>query len=79
MSGEGVILGVSQKGKKFEITGIESAEKLEQDFTTILRSKNKFNVLINPRCAKYNIEREPSLAFFISSSEQKGLFLVLKT
>ena len=45
-AGGWVILGVTQKGKKFEITGVENPEKLEQDFTTVLRSKSKFNVLI---------------------------------
>jgi ATP-dependent DNA helicase RecG len=74
MSGGWVVLGVSQKGKKFEITGVENAEKLEQDFTTVLRSKSKFNVLINPQCKKYVVDGKNILAFFIPSSEQKPVY-----
>ncbi len=74
MSGGWVVLGVSQKGKKFEITGVENAEKLEQDFTTVLRSKSKFNVLINPQCKKYVVDGKIILAFFIPSSEQKPVY-----
>jgi ATP-dependent DNA helicase RecG len=67
-------LGVSQKGKKFKICGVEKPEKLEQDFTTVLRSRSKFNVLINPKCEKYDIDGKTVLAFFISSSEQKPVY-----
>ena len=38
-----IILGVSQKGQTFVTTGVDNAEKIEQDFTTVLRSGNKFN------------------------------------
>jgi ATP-dependent DNA helicase RecG len=73
-AGGWVILGVSQKGKKFEVCGVEKPEKLEQDFTTALRSKNKFNVFINAKCKKYSINGKVILAFFISSSEQKPVY-----
>jgi ATP-dependent DNA helicase RecG len=73
-SGGWVVLGVAQKGKSFEITGVNSLEKLEQDFVTVLRSRNKFNVLIAPKCRKYNINDKIVLAFFISSSEQKPVY-----
>ena len=73
-AGGWVVLGVSQQGKKFEITGLENPEKLEQDFTTILRGKNKFNVLINPKCKKYTMEGKTVLAFFIPSSDQKPVY-----
>jgi predicted HTH transcriptional regulator len=49
VAGGWIVLGVVQKGKKFEIQGVENPEKLEQDFTTVLRSRNKFNVF---RCVK---------------------------
>ena len=74
VSGSWIVLGVSQKGKKFEIIGVENPEKLEQNFTTVLRSRSKFNVLINPKCLKYNIDGKIVLAFFISSSEQKPVY-----
>ena len=73
-SGGWVVLGVRQNGKRFEIQGVENAEKLERDFTTVLRSKSKFNVLINPKCRKYTIEGKTVLAFFISSSDQKPVY-----
>lgn len=31
-SGGWIVLGVKQNGKKFEISGVDNAEKLEQDF-----------------------------------------------
>ena len=73
-AGGWIVLGVLQKGKKFEIQGIENAEKMEQNFTTVLRSRSKFNVLINPKCRKYNIDEKLVLAFFIPSSEQKPVY-----
>ena len=42
-SGGWIVLGVTQKGKEFEITGFDNPEKFEQDFFGTLRSK-KFNV-----------------------------------
>jgi ATP-dependent DNA helicase RecG len=62
-SGGWIVLGVSKKGKKLEIEGVENAEKQEQDFSTVLRSRSKFNVLINPKCLKYNIDGKTILAF----------------
>ena len=73
-SGGWIVLGVSQKGRKFEICGVENSEKIEQDFTNTLRSKNKFNVVINLKCKKYRIDGKIVLTFLISSSEQKPVF-----
>jgi predicted HTH transcriptional regulator len=73
-SGGWVVLGVSQQGKTFEITGVSNPEKMEQDFVTTLRSHTKFNVLINPECKKYNIDGKTVLAFYITSSEQKPVY-----
>jgi len=76
-AGGWIVFGVAQKNKKFEITGTENAEKIEQDFITVLRSKNKFNVLINPECRKYNIDGKTVLAFFVPSSE-KSRFTIIR-
>ena len=73
-AGGWVVLGVCQKGKKFEITGLTNPEKIEQDFTTVLRSQNKFNVLITPKCRKYDINGLSVLAFYISASAQKPVY-----
>jgi ATP-dependent DNA helicase RecG len=73
-AGGWIVFGVSQKGNSFDVTGASQPEKLEQDFTTVLRSQNKFNVLITPKCQKYNIDGLTVLAFYISSSTQKPVY-----
>ena len=81
-SGGWLVLGVSQNGtcaergrsKTFEVTGVANPEKIEQDLTTTLRSRNKFNVLINPECKKYTIDGKTVLAFYIPSSELKPVY-----
>ncbi|MDR2286427.1 MAG: putative DNA binding domain-containing protein [Prevotellaceae bacterium] len=70
-SGGWLVLGVSQQGKKFEITGVEDMEKMEQDLGNTLRSRSKFNTIINPYFKKYNIDVKKVLACFIPSSEVK--------
>ena len=73
-AGGWIVLGIALLKEGFEIMGVEKAEKIEQDFVSTLRSKNKFNVIITPKCKKYNIDGKTILAFFISSSEQKPVY-----
>jgi predicted HTH transcriptional regulator len=73
-SGGWLVLGVSQNGKKFEITGVSGMEKLEQDLGNTLRSRNKFNVIITPIFQKYDIDGKKVLACFIPSSDVKPVF-----
>ncbi|MDR1883211.1 MAG: putative DNA binding domain-containing protein [Prevotella sp.] len=73
-SGGWIILGVTQQDKIFTVTGVGSPEKIEQDFTTVLRSQNKFNVLINPECKKYHIDGKTVLGFYIPSAEKKPVY-----
>jgi len=73
-AGGWIVLGVAQKGKNFEIQGVENPEKLEQDFTTAVRSKGKFNVPITPKCKKYKIDGKTVFAFFIPASAQKPVY-----
>lgn len=40
-------MGVAQKGKKFEIEGVDNPAKIESDFLTTIRSKDKFNHILN--------------------------------
>jgi ATP-dependent DNA helicase RecG len=42
-----LIFGVKQSGKKFEVQGVDSPEKVEQDFINTLRG-DKFNVRLLP-------------------------------
>jgi ATP-dependent DNA helicase RecG len=74
MAGGWIVLGVSQKGKIFEVTGVKEPERLEQNFTTVLRNRNKFNVLITPKCRRYEIDGFKVLAFYIPASEHKPVY-----
>ena len=73
-SGGWLVLGVSQNGKKFEVTGVTNMEKLEQDLGSTLRSRSKFNVIITPTFSKFDIEGKNILACFIPSSDVKPVF-----
>jgi ATP-dependent DNA helicase RecG len=55
-SGGWIVLGVSQNGKAFEVTGVAHSEKMEQDLVTTLRSRNKFN-LRNKRASPRTVVR----------------------
>lgn len=54
-SGGWIVLGIKQNGKKFEISGVDNAEKLEQDFQDTLRSQ-KFNEAVNAKSMLYHID-----------------------
>ena len=54
-SGGWIVLGVKQNGKKFEISGVDNAEKLEQDFQGTLRSQ-KFNEPVDAKSMLYHID-----------------------
>jgi ATP-dependent DNA helicase RecG len=73
-SGGWIIFGVEQKGKKFSILGVSNPEKIEQDFTNTLASRQKFNVLIRPQAEKYEIDGAIVLAFFIPPSSEKPVY-----
>ncbi len=66
-SGGWLILGVGQKGKNFEITGVENPEKLEQDFVTALRRWVRIQRLIRAFpifgliCLKFHADHIPKL------------------
>jgi ATP-dependent DNA helicase RecG len=72
-SGGWIVLGVSQQGKQYEVTGVGNAEKLEQDFFSALRS-SKFNAILTAHAHKYLIEGKTVLAFFVTSSIQKPIY-----
>ena len=42
-SGGWIVLGVKQNGKKFEISGVDNAEKLEQDFWVLCVPKSSMS------------------------------------
>jgi len=72
-SGGWIIFGVKKSGKDFEIIGVENPEKIEQDFTTALRS-GKFNVRILPVCKNYKADNKILLGFYIPISENKPVY-----
>jgi len=64
-AGGWLIFGVSKKGKFYNIIGVSNPEKIEQDFTTILRNGTKFNRKITVKPKKYNFSAKTVLAFYI--------------
>jgi ATP-dependent DNA helicase RecG len=73
-AGGWIVLGIAKKGEEFKITGVKNAENIEQNFVNVLRSQNKFNIIITPKCKKYKIDKESVLAFYIPSAEKKPVF-----
>lgn len=73
-SGGWILCGVVQKGKKFEIQGVNNGEKIENDFLTTLRNKDKFNHIIQCRTDKITVDGKLVLAFYIPSSELKPIW-----
>lgn len=77
-SGGWIVLGIKEIRKNglstYEISGVNNAEKIEQDFVGVLRSKTKFNVFISVTAKRYEIEGKHVLAFYIPSSVSKPVF-----
>lgn len=74
-SGGWIVLGVSQKGKLFEVSGVSNPEKLEQDFIGVLRSRTKFNTLIQTKAYKYHFDDKIVLAFLCTILTSKANIL----
>lgn len=74
-----IVFGVKERrigGKStYEIQGIENAEKIEQDFVTVLRSNSKFNQRISVQTVKIDINGKAILAFYIPMSEYKPVYI----
>ncbi len=73
-SGGWLVLGVKQIGKRFEIQGINNAEKIESDLMNALRGGRKMNFPLFPTAKKYDIDGKTILAFHFDSSPQKPIF-----
>jgi len=72
-SGGWLVLGVEEKGKDFIISGVENAEKLQQDFLDTLRS-NKFNVFVPTQQDLIYIEGKTVLSFYIPVHKNKPVY-----
>lgn len=68
-----LVIGVSEKGKDFEITGVGNATKLEQDFLSTLRG-NKFNVFVGTKQEFYRISDKTVLLFYIPVHNSKPVY-----
>ena len=73
-SGGWLVLGVKQIGKRFDIQGINNAEKIESDLMNALRGGRKMNFPLFPMAKKYDIDGKTILAFHFDSSPQKPIF-----
>ncbi len=72
-AGGWIVFGVKQTGKRFEINGVNNPEKIEQDFTTVLRGE-KFNVKLAVTAKKYSFDKKPVLLFYIPLSDKKPVY-----
>lgn len=72
-AGGWIVLGVSQIGKKFEVTGVNNPEKIEQNFTNTIRAE-KFNVKIAFTVKKYNFGDKSVILFYIPLSDKKPVY-----
>ena len=72
-SGGWIVLGVRQNGKYFEIHGVEDIEKLEQDFTSAVRSQ-KFNIRLSVSMERHVVDQKNLLVIHIPSSLQKPVY-----
>ena len=75
-AGGWIIFGISKKGKSYDIIGVSNPEKIEQNFTTILRNGTKFNKKVNVKSKKYKFNDKFVLAFYIpqKSSREKPIY-----
>ncbi|MAL23062.1 MAG: hypothetical protein CMP05_07130 [Xanthomarina sp.] len=72
-SGGWLVFGVKQNGKQFEVQGLSNPEKIEQDFLNAIRS-GKFNVFVTTKQAKYAINGNTLLAFYVPASKNKPVY-----
>ena len=73
-SGGWIVFGVEQKGKRFEVVGVNNGEKTESDFLNILRNGQKFNCKLTATGCKYSIDDKLVLAFHVPSSPIKPIY-----
>lgn len=77
-SGGWIILGVTEKGNDFEITGVRNAEKLELDFLNTLRG-TKFNVFVGTKQEVYQFDDKTVLAFYVPVHKNKPVYFNTQT
>ena len=73
-SGGWIVFGIKQRGKQFEIQGVNNGEKTESDFLNILHNGQKFNMRLSAQGQKYYFDGKLVLAFFVPSSIVKPIY-----
>lgn len=77
-SGGWIVLGIAEtkvKGQsQYTITGVQNAEKLEQDFITTARSQSKFNAVLNVEAEIMTFDGKVVLLFHVLSSPFKPIY-----
>lgn len=63
-SGGWIIFGVKKSDKDYTIVGVANPQKMEHDFTSVLRTQ-KFNKPLTATCKKWSIDRKTILGFYI--------------
>lgn len=72
-AGGWIVLGVKQLNGGFQLTGVQNPEKIEQDFTTALRSE-KFNITVSCTSRKYSFDNRTIILFYIPVSDKKPVY-----
>jgi len=72
-AGGWLIFGCKKHGKNFIATGVNNAEKIEQNFTTTLRGQ-KFNHKIKVIAKKFKINGKDILAFYVPLAQKKPIY-----
>jgi len=70
-----IVLGVAQRGQTMIVEGVDNPEKIEQDFSTVLRSGQKFNQPLIFKVRKIDVDSKIVIAFYISSSKVKPVYI----
>ena len=60
-----LIFGVAEKGKIFEVVGVENVDQVQNTFLSTLRSREKLNREISVEAYKYDIEGKTVLVFYV--------------
>ena len=70
-AGGWLVFGIQQNDSQFEIIGVIEVDKVQSDFLTVLRSRQKFNRIINVQESLLTNEDKTLLVFYIPESPRR--------
>jgi len=73
-----LIFGVAEKGTSFEVVGVKEVDRVQNDFLSTLRSREKLNREISSRAEKFTIDDKVVLAFYIPEASRYDKPVYLK-